>query len=117
MNPYPLYQYSYNPSNTPTSNLRKETHKIDNDDLPSKMHFKEIQPNTNTTTISKDLQNQIDEFKKIVAELNKTKGMQTQKIKETVNVPVENQQFHDIQQKKKQNQDSVTEVKIIIIIF
>lgn len=117
INPYPLYQYPYNPSNTPTSNLRKETRKIDNDDLPSKMSFKEIQPNTNTTTISKDLQNQIDEFKKIVAELNKTKSMQTQKIKETVNVPVENQQFHDIQQEKRQNQDSVTEVKFIIFIL
>ena len=115
VNPYPLYQYPYNPSNTPTSNLRKETRKIDNDDLPSKMSFKEIQPNT--TTISKDLQNQIDEFKKIVAELNKTKSMQTQKIKETVNVPVENQQFHDIQQEKRQNQDSVTEVKFIIFIL
>lgn len=115
INPYPLYQYPYNPSNTPTSNLRKETRKIDNDDLPSKMSFKEIQPNT--TTISKDLQNQIDEFKKIVAELNKTKSMQTQKIKETVNVPVENQQFHDIQQEKRQNQDSVTEVKFIIFIL
>lgn len=117
MNPYPLYQYPYNIASASSSNLRKEIHKADNDDLPSKMSFKEIQTNTNTTTISKDLQNQIDEFKKIVAELNKTKTMQTQKIKETVNVPVDNQQFHDIQQENRQSQDSVTEVKFIKFIL
>ena len=112
VNPFPVYQYSSFPqTNNVNYNLRKEKEDKEEKKEEVKVKFKEKEEESKEEKISKDLLGQINEFKKIVADLNRTRTVNENS---KVNIPIQDKKFLNKEHNTKEQETNTKEVNFTI---
>ena len=114
VNPFPVYQYpSFPQTNNVNYNLRKEKEDKEEKKEEVKVKFKEKEEESKAEKISKDLLGQINEFKKIVADLNRTRTLNENS---KVNIPIQEKKMLDKEHNTKEEESNAGEVIFYYII-
>ena len=112
VNPFPVYQYySFPQTNNVNYNLRKEKEDKEEKKEEVKVKFKEKEEESKEEKISKDLLGQINEFKKIVADLNRTRTVNENS---KVNIPIQDKKFLNKEHNTKEEETNTKEVNFTI---